>query len=102
MHPLGQLDRDDLNIVTELVLQGGSIKDVAANFGVSYPTMRARLDRLIDRLKRAVEGRAPDPVTDLLAALVERGELSVASARAIRETVARARTTPSPIDPPPA
>ena len=84
-HPLASLRREDLELVTELVLQSGSLKDLAAAYGVSYPTIRARLDRVIERLKEARAGRRPDPLTELLARLVERGELSPAAARAVRD-----------------
>jgi hypothetical protein len=94
-HPLARLDRDDLNLVTELVLRSGSLKDLAEAYGVSYPTIRARLDRTIARLRDAVEGRAPDPLAELLARLVERGELTPGSARAIRDA---ARDTRRAVD----
>ena len=84
-HPLAALSREDLELVTELVLQSGSLKDLAAAYGVSYPTIRARLDRVIERVKEARAGRRPDPLTELLARLVERGELSPAAARAVRD-----------------
>ncbi len=86
-HPLTLLPKEDLDLVTELVLKSGSLKDLAASYGVSYPTIRHRVDRLIERLRGAVEGRKPSPVNDLLATLVERGELSVGAARTIRDVV---------------
>jgi hypothetical protein len=80
------LPREDLDLITELVLRSGSLKELAEAYGVSYPTIRARLDKVIERLKGLVAGRKPDPLSELLAALVERGELSVIAARSIRET----------------
>lgn len=84
-HPLAALPREDLELVAELVLQSGSLKDLAAAYGVSYPTIRARLDRVIERLKQAKAGRRPDPLSELLARMVERAELAPAAARAIRD-----------------
>lgn len=83
-HPLLSLPREDLDLVVELVLQSGSLKGLAESYSVSYPTIRARLDRTIDRLRSAVDRRTPDPVTELLADLVERNELSVSGARRLR------------------
>ena len=85
-HPLAVLPREDLELVMELVLQSGSLKDLAAAYGVSYPTIRARLDKVIERLRQAKAGRRPDPLNELLAQLVERAELAPAAARAIRDT----------------
>src|SRR5437764_15240957 len=84
-HPLVELDDADREFVLRLVLASGSLKELARLYGVSYPTIRVRLDRLIDRLQRILENRRVDPMSELLADLVERGELTVTSARAIQE-----------------
>ena len=81
------LQREDLDLIVQLVLRSGSLKELAEFYGVSYPTIRARLDRVIERLKGLVEGRKPDAVQEVLATLVERGELSAGGARAIRDVV---------------
>jgi hypothetical protein len=97
-HPLAELSREDLDLVTELVLRSASLKDLAEAYGVSYPTIRLRLDRLIERLKAAVKGKAPDPLNELLARLVERGEMSVSGARAVRELARKLAAHPTPVD----
>ena len=40
----------DLNFIKRFVLCSGSIKDMSEAYGVSYPTMRDRLDRLIEKI----------------------------------------------------
>jgi len=85
VHPLATLPREDLDLVTQLVLHSGSLKDLAISYDVSYPTIRIRLDRVIERLRGAVAGREQDALTELLATLVERGELSITNARAVRQ-----------------
>lgn len=75
-HVLGILPPEDLDIIVELVLKSGSLKDLAATYGVTYPTIRLRLDRVIERLQAAINGKQPDPLKELLARLVERGEIS--------------------------
>ena len=84
-HPLVDLPREDLDLVAELVLQSGSLKGVAASYRVSYPTIRGRLNKVIDRLRKLIDGTQPDPLADLLADLVERGELTLSGARAVRD-----------------
>ena len=84
-HPIQQLPREDLDLIAELVLKSGSLKELAQAYDVSYPTIRARRDRVISRLQGAINGQKPDPLNELLATLVERGELSVSSARAVRD-----------------
>lgn len=84
-HPLTTLPREDLDLIAELVLVSGSLKDLAAAYGVSYPTIRGRVDKVIGRLKGAMAARPRDPLSELLADLVERGELSAAAARIVRD-----------------
>ena len=82
-HPILSLDPEDLDLIMALVLEGSSLKGLAARYGVSYPTIRTRLDRVIARLNEILEGRQPDPLRELLADLVERGELNGSTARRI-------------------
>ena len=93
-HPLAALPRADLDLIVELVLQSGSLKGLARSYGVSYPTIRNRINKVIGRLRDAVDGRQPDPFRELLASLVERGELSTAAARRIHDA-AREQAGPS-------
>ena len=72
-------------MITELVLQSGSLKDLATAYGVSYPTIRARVDKLIERLRGVIAGRPVEPLTEYLADLVEGGALSPQQAKAIRD-----------------
>src|SRR5688572_6464018 len=81
--PLRQLGDDDLEFVQRLVLASGSLKEVAQDYGVSYPTIRARLDKLIERLRAQVRGQPPDPMADLLADLIAKGEVAPSAARAV-------------------
>lgn len=57
---LAALDDDDLQFIKRFVLLSGSLKDLAAEYGVSYPTIRIRLDRLIGKLKAADDARVQD------------------------------------------
>jgi hypothetical protein len=36
---------------SDFILASGSLKELAQEYGISYPTVRLRLDRLIDRIK---------------------------------------------------
>ena len=98
-HLLQRLDEDDLNMVTSFILVSGSIKDLATQYGVSYPTMRQRLDRLIQRVRRLVDGVEADPLSDYLADLLTRGQLSADVARRIRELHRAANPSTEPVQP---
>ncbi len=45
------LEDEDLSFLKRFVLASGSLKDLAADYDISYPTVRLRLDRLIEKIK---------------------------------------------------
>lgn len=49
------LEPDDMAFIRNFILASGSLKKVADEYGVSYPTVRLRLDRLIQRIKVSEE-----------------------------------------------
>jgi hypothetical protein len=83
-HPLFSLSPEELDFVLKLVMASGSLKELAQAYQVSYPTIRARVDRLILRLQKLIEGLPTDPMNELLADLVERGEMTYSAAVAVR------------------
>ena len=48
---LDDLSDEDVAFLKRLVLASGSLKGLAAAYGVSYPTIRLRLDRLIEKIE---------------------------------------------------
>jgi hypothetical protein len=45
------LEDEDLAFIKRFILFSGSLKDLADAYSVSYPTLRLRLDRLIEKIK---------------------------------------------------
>jgi len=45
------LESDDLEFIRKFVLNSGSLKQLAKDYEVSYPTVRIRLDRLIQKIE---------------------------------------------------
>jgi hypothetical protein len=45
------LDEEDLAFLKRFVLASGSLKELAQAYGISYPTVRLRLDRLIAKIE---------------------------------------------------
>ncbi len=83
-HPLARLSPEDQDMIVTFVLASGSIKDLARAYGVSYPTMRTRLNDLIERLRVTLAESESEPLTEYLAGLIERGQLASDVAREIR------------------
>lgn len=44
------LEETDLNFIKRFVLVSGSLKELAKHYGITYPTMRLRLNKLIERI----------------------------------------------------
>lgn len=77
--PLARLRYEDQVFVSEFIRNHGSIKDMEKAFGISYPTVKNRLNRIADQLSLVEVASAPPAPSrdeDVLA-LLERGEITV-------------------------
>ena len=45
------LEEEDIAFIRRFLLASGSLKEMANEYGVTYPTVRLRLDRLIQRIQ---------------------------------------------------
>ncbi|HEX4567024.1 MAG TPA: DUF2089 family protein, partial [Vicinamibacterales bacterium] len=79
--PLARLTAEDQTFVAAFVRSHGSIKEMERSFGVSYPTIKNRLNRISALLPFAqIEPAPPEaghPTTHELLTRLERGEMSV-------------------------
>ena len=78
MPELARLSAEDQVFVAAFVRAHGSIKEMERVFGVSYPTIKARLNRIAGQL-HFVETNPSSPREEVLAQL-ERGEISAEAA----------------------
>jgi hypothetical protein len=76
--PLARLTMEDQVFVAAFIRSHGSIKDMEALFGVSYPTVKNRLNR-ISQMLEFVEINPPASRSEILDEL-DRGEISVEDA----------------------
>lgn len=44
------LDQEDLNFIKNFIITSGSLKEISKLYEVSYPTVRLRLDKLIQKI----------------------------------------------------
>ena len=51
VHPLLRLSADEQQFVLSFIKCSGSLKQMAADMGLSYPTVRNILDQIIDNIK---------------------------------------------------
>jgi len=79
------LEEDELQFVKRFVLASGSLKEMAAQYGVTYPTVRSRLNQVIGKIKLSEENRE-DPYVSLIKRMVMEGKVDFeAAAVLIRE-----------------
>lgn len=45
------LEQEDVTFLKKFVLKSGSLKEIAKLYSVSYPTVRLRLDKLIQKIE---------------------------------------------------
>jgi hypothetical protein len=69
------LDDEDLTFIQRFILASGSLKELARIYGVSYPTLRLRLDRLIAKVEVLAKNEPSDPYERLLRAEHAAGRL---------------------------
>ena len=62
--PLSNLPPEDQALVIVFVRSFGSIKNIQKVLGVSYPTARARIEKVVERLNKMME-EPPDAVETL-------------------------------------
>lgn len=60
------LEEEDLAFIKRFVLASGSLKELASAYGISYPTVRLRLDRLIEKIKLLDRQDASNPFERVL------------------------------------
>lgn len=48
------LESEDIEFIRKFVLSSGSLKDMAHIYGITYPTVRLRLDRLIQKIQMSI------------------------------------------------
>jgi hypothetical protein len=77
------LSEEDLHFIRRFVLASGSLKELARQYGISYPTVRIRLDTLIEKIRLVDDPVNRDPFRLLMRTLVAEGKISSPVAREI-------------------
>jgi len=75
------LEPEELAFVRRFVLASGSLKEMAEEYGVSYPTIRQRLDGLIEKVRRSTKEKPVSELRRIVRQMVEEGSLDLVDAR---------------------
>nr|WP_242694088.1 DUF2089 family protein [Proteiniclasticum aestuarii] len=77
---MANLDDEDMVFVKKFILSSGSLKDMAKEYQVTYPTVRLRLDKLIQKINLS-EDNAKDPYIALIKRLAINDKLDFDTAK---------------------
>ena len=80
---LSVLSEEELHFIKRFILASGSLKELAKQYQVSYPTLRVRLNRLIEKIKVADDLDLENPFLLKVRLMVADGTLTQATARAL-------------------
>ncbi len=74
------LDDEDLSFIKKFLLASGSLKEIAHLYGVTYPTVRLRLDKLIQKIEIS-ENEGSEPYISLVKRLAVDDKLDFDTAK---------------------
>ena len=77
---MADLEDEDVTFVKKFLLASGSLKEMARQYGVPYPTVRLRLDRLIQKIKLS-EDTEKEPYIALIKQLALNDKLDFETAK---------------------
>lgn len=77
---MANLDDEDLSFIKNFIMASGSLKEIAKQYEVTYPTVRLRLDRLIQKI-RISEDNANEPYISLIKRLAVNDKIDFETAK---------------------
>mgnify|MGYP001623009218 FL=1 len=77
---MADLEPEDVSFIRNFILASGSLKEIAHQYEVTYPTVRLRLDRLIQKIKISEETEN-DPYVALIKRLAVNDKLDFDTAK---------------------
>ena len=75
------LSEQDLQFIKRLILASGSLKDVAGQYGISYPTVRIKLNRIIEKVQILDSAKPKTKFHQTVRLLAAEGKLDISVAR---------------------
>lgn len=79
---MSELEDEDVVFIKKFLQASGSLKEMARHYGVTYPTVRLRLDKLIQKIKIS-EDTSTDPYIALIKRLVVNDRVDLDTAKVL-------------------
>lgn len=77
-----ELEEEELTFMKKFILSSGSLKEIATIYNVTYPTVRLRLDRLIEKIQSA-EQKEQDSYILFVRQLMDEGKVTGATGKSL-------------------
>jgi len=77
------LSEEDLTFIKRFVLASGSLKGLAEFYGISYPTVRLRLDRMIQKINVIDDHTISSEFERLVRSLYAEGRMDMATVKVL-------------------
>ena len=74
------LEDEDVSFIKKFLMASGSLKEMAKQYGVTYPTVRLRLDKLIQKIQIS-EDTSNEPYVALIKRLVVNDKIDFDTAK---------------------
>ena len=78
------LEEEDAAFLKNFLMKSGSLKDIAKLYGVSYPTVRLRLDKLIQKVSLS-EQKEEEPFLAFIKGLAVDARIDLETAKMIMD-----------------
>ena len=78
------LEQEDATFLKNFVLKSGYLKEIAKIYGVTYPTVRLRLDKLIQKIEVS-DQKEEEPFTTFVKGLAVDSRIDLETAKIIIE-----------------
>ena len=78
------MEQEDIAFVKSFVLNSGSLKEIAKVYDVSYPTVRLRLDKIIQKIQ-LYENQKQEPFSAFIKTLAVESKIDLETAKIIIE-----------------
>ena len=82
------LEQEDVTFLKNFVLKSGSLKEIAKLYEVSYPTVRLRLDKLIQKIELS-DQKEEEPFSAFIKGLAVDSRIDLETAKIIIEKYRR-------------
>lgn len=78
------LEQEDISFIKNFMLQSGSLKEIAKLYDVSYPTVRLRLDKIIQKIQMN-DNKQQEPFQTFIKSLAIDSKIDLETAKLIIE-----------------